>query len=116
MRKLPPDVVIAIQRILEVQGSPDSIDSLTQFSPIPTLNRLFPDGAFHRCSLCEVTSLALPYFIEASLGGIASTQARLKDDQAALQQEIDTLQDELRRDQDPARMQIIQELIAVRVS
>lgn len=50
---------------------------------------------------------------EASLAQADAIQARLSDELRETQNEIDTLRAELRRDQEPARMQLIQELIAV---
>ena len=43
-----------------------------------------------------------------------AVQARLAQNEAVLQQQIEELQLELRRDQDPNRMQQIQEMISVR--
>ncbi len=47
--ELPNDVVLAIQRILEidVHGSTDPLDDLSSnFNPAKVLNDLFPDGVF----------------------------------------------------------------------
>jgi hypothetical protein len=52
--------------------------------------------------------------IEGALAQIELVQARLAETQSALQKEIDLLKAELRRDQDPERMQLIQEMISVR--
>lgn len=52
--------------------------------------------------------------IEESLGEIVTVQEKLKEDELEIQREIDSLRKELKRDQDPTRMQIIQELISVR--
>lgn len=52
--------------------------------------------------------------IEASLDRLESIQAHLREEEAALQRELDILLAELQQDQDPERMQIIQELISVR--
>lgn len=46
---------------------------------------------------------------------IASVQARLVESQRNLQREIDALQVELKQNQDPTRMHLIQEMISVRV-
>lgn len=46
---------------------------------------------------------------------IDAVQAQLARDEMALQDEIDALQDELTRQQDPGRMQLIQEMISVRL-
>ena len=42
-------------------------------------------------------------------------QARLAQQERDLQAEIDVLREELRKDQDPSRMQLIQEMISVRL-
>ena len=42
-------------------------------------------------------------------------QTRLAQQERDLQAEIDVLREELRRDQDPSRMQLIQEMISVRI-
>lgn len=47
--QLPHEVVLSIQRILELQdeaSAGDTLDSLSSFDPTSTLNNLFPDGAF----------------------------------------------------------------------
>lgn len=51
---------------------------------------------------------------EAALGQLQAVQARLAENEKELQLEIDSLQAELRREQDPNRMQLIQEMISVR--
>jgi hypothetical protein len=50
---------------------------------------------------------------EASLGHIGIIRARLAQNELELQREINSLQNELKRDQDPGRMQLIQEMISV---
>ena len=50
---------------------------------------------------------------EESLGQIEAVQARLAQDEIELRREIDALRAELKRDQDPTRMQLIQETISV---
>jgi hypothetical protein len=50
---------------------------------------------------------------EASLSQLETVQARLSQNERDLQCEIDALREELRRDQDPNRMQMIQEMISV---
>ncbi|KII92548.1 hypothetical protein PLICRDRAFT_37313 [Plicaturopsis crispa FD-325 SS-3] len=93
---LPPEVIASIQRVLELPaagGPEDPLDVLTNnFDPVDMLNAFFPD--------------------EASLGNIAAVQARLTQTEHDLQREIDSLQQELRRNQDPGRMQLIQEMIS----
>ena len=47
--ELPNEVVLAIQRILEIKGeeNSDPLDDLSNnFSPSKVLNDLFPDGAY----------------------------------------------------------------------
>ncbi len=44
---LPPDVVSSIQRVLNIPTGPtaDALDVLSSdFNPVETLNKLFPDG------------------------------------------------------------------------
>ncbi|KAF8134453.1 Vps53-like protein [Boletus edulis] len=93
--QLPQELVLAIQRVLErnPEESDDPLDDLSSnFSPVDILNQLFPD--------------------EASLARLDSVQAKLAQDARELQAEIDALQDALKRDQDPGRMQLIQEMIS----
>ncbi|KAJ7772691.1 Vps53-like protein [Mycena maculata] len=93
--ELPHEVVLAIQRVLDAQSDQDAdpLDTLSNdFDPVDLLNGFFPD--------------------EASLAHIASVQARLVETQRELQREIDALQAELKQNQDPTRMQLIQEMIS----
>ncbi|OAX41129.1 hypothetical protein K503DRAFT_713205 [Rhizopogon vinicolor AM-OR11-026] len=93
--ELPQELIFAIQRILELnsENQSDPLDVLSNdFNPIDMLNQLFPD--------------------EASLSQLETIQARLSQNERDLQCEIDTLREELRRDQDPNRMQMIQEMIS----
>ena len=53
--------------------------------------------------------------VEAALGQLEAVQSRLTENEKELQDEIDSLQTELRREQDPNRMQLIQEMISVRI-
>ena len=50
---------------------------------------------------------------EAALGQLEAVQAKLAQNERELQDEIDALREELRKDQDPSRMQLIQEMISV---
>jgi hypothetical protein len=50
---------------------------------------------------------------EASLARLDAVQAKLAQDERELQAEIDALQEVLKQDQDPGRMQLIQEMISV---
>jgi hypothetical protein len=52
-------------------------------------------------------------FLEESLGQLDVVQAQLAKDEQYLQDEIAQLQEELRLQQDPGRMQLIQEMISV---
>ena len=58
----------------------------------------------------SVTLLSCP---ESALGQLETVQARLAQNERDLQAEIDALREELRKDQDPSRMQLIQEMISV---
>ncbi|KZP34522.1 hypothetical protein FIBSPDRAFT_924022 [Athelia psychrophila] len=90
---LPHEVVQAIQNILPPPQGDDPLDNLSSnFEAVHILNDLFPD--------------------EASLGNIGTVQARLAQDEALLKREIASLQEELKRDQDPGRMHLIQEMIS----
>ncbi|KAG8906708.1 Vacuolar protein sorting-associated protein 53 [Tulasnella sp. 403] len=91
-KELPPEVISGIQRILKLDAPSDPLDILTNFSPVDTLNTLFPD--------------------ESSLSELEAIQAKLATQQQELQSEIDVLRGELRKNQDPGRMQLIQELIS----
>lgn len=95
MSALPQEVVLAIHRVLELQPEEnDELESLSNFSPMVTLNGYFPD--------------------EASLGQLEIVRTKLASNERDLQREIDSLQEELRRDQDPGKMVVIQEMISVR--
>ncbi|KAF8606385.1 hypothetical protein BDV93DRAFT_520691 [Ceratobasidium sp. AG-I] len=88
---IPAPLLLRIQNILDLPPSNEA-DALAGFDPVSSLNTLFPD--------------------EASLAQADAIQARLNGELREIQNEIDTLRAELRRDQEPARMQLIQELIA----
>ncbi|KAJ7899048.1 Vps53-like protein [Mycena leptocephala] len=93
--ELPHEVILAIQRVLELPSGQDAdpLDALSnEFNSVDILNGFFPD--------------------EASLAHIASVQARLVESQRNLQREIDALQVELKQNQDPTRMHLIQEMIS----
>ncbi|KAI6033241.1 Vps53-like protein [Pisolithus orientalis] len=92
---LSEQLIQSVHKVLQLD--PDSIndplDELSnEFNPVDVLNQLFPD--------------------EASLTQLEAVQGRLAEDERLLQQEIDTLEEELRRDQDPNRIQLIQEMIS----
>ncbi|KAF8678474.1 Vps53-like, N-terminal [Rhizoctonia solani] len=84
-------ILLDIQNILDLAPT-NSVDALEGFDAIASLNELFPD--------------------EASLVRASEIQEKLHHDVTQIQTEIDSLRAELRKDQEPARMQLIQELIA----
>ncbi|THH12677.1 hypothetical protein EW146_g7473, partial [Bondarzewia mesenterica] len=93
--ELPHELIISIQRVLDLHPGPDTdpLDNLSdEFDSVNVLNGYFPD--------------------EASLGQLDAVQARLAQDEQDLQHEITALQEELRLQQDPNKMQIIQEMIS----
>ncbi|KAH9176699.1 Vps53-like protein [Lactarius sanguifluus] len=93
--ELSRDLVLSIQRILDINALPetDSLDTVGDgFSAIDVINGYFPD--------------------EESLGQLDVVQAQLAQDEQDLQNEIAQLQEELRLQQDPGRMQLIQEMIS----
>ncbi|KAG5717946.1 Vacuolar protein sorting-associated protein 53 like protein [Termitomyces sp. T112] len=95
---LPHEVIRAIQQALDAHvgnfdGDPFDAPSFdAPFSPVPVLNDLFPN--------------------EESLAHLDFVNTRLTETQQQLQKEVDALQDELRRSQDPEKMQLIQEMIS----
>ncbi|KAF8313077.1 hypothetical protein DL93DRAFT_2137978 [Clavulina sp. PMI_390] len=91
---LPPDLVVSINRILDDQDDQeDQLNALDGgFDPISTLNTLLPD--------------------EKALEQLEAVQNKLNEDKAKIQEELDLLMTELKADQAPERMQIIQELIS----
>ena len=110
--ELPHEVVLSIQRVLSLESNPqsDPLDVLSSdFTPVDLLNRFFPDGMYASFGCASTLTLST----EASLGHIDAVQGRLVQNELDLQHEIDLLQDELKRDQDPGRMQLIQEMISV---
>ena len=44
--QLPPDLIIAIQNLLNANGAKDEDALYTPLSPINVINQLFPDGLF----------------------------------------------------------------------
>ena len=52
--------------------------------------------------------------LEASLGELEAVQQRLADNERQMKAQIDELTEELKANQDPNRMQAIQEMISVR--
>ena len=51
--------------------------------------------------------------LEASLGELEAVQQRLADNEREMKAQIDELTEELKANQDPNRMQVIQEMISV---
>lgn len=51
--------------------------------------------------------------LEASLGELDSVQQQLADSERQMKEQIDELTGELKANQDPSRMQLIQEMISV---
>ncbi|KAI0266660.1 Vps53-like protein [Gloeopeniophorella convolvens] len=93
--ELPHDLVASIQRILDIKAAQDTdpLDALgADFDAVGVINGYFPD--------------------EESLGQLESVQAQLAQDEKDLRNEIAELQDELRTQQDPDKMQAIQEMIS----
>ncbi|KAI6040208.1 Vps53-like protein [Pisolithus marmoratus] len=92
---LPQELIQSIHQVLQLNldGVDNPLDELSnEFNPVDVLNQLFLD--------------------ETSLTQLETVQERLAEDERLLQQEIDTLEDELRHDQDPSRIQLIQEMIS----
>ncbi|KAK7045611.1 Vacuolar protein sorting-associated protein 53 [Paramarasmius palmivorus] len=90
--ELPHELILSIQRVLETQSS-DAFEPFNgDFNSVNILNDFFPD--------------------EASLAQTENVQARLRQTQQELQQELDGLREQLKRSQDPDKMQVIQEMIS----
>ncbi|GJE92731.1 vacuolar protein sorting-associated protein 53 -like protein [Phanerochaete sordida] len=92
---LPHELIVSIQRVLDLHPGADAdpLDDLSDgFSPIGVLNEFFPT--------------------EASLSKLETVQTQLVQTEQELQHEISLLQEDLRKEQDPNRMQAIQEMIS----
>ena len=116
--ELPHEIILAIQRVLELKSSEDasSLDALSvNFNPADVLNDLFPDGMLLSPLIWVESALVLTFKLraEASLAHIDAVQSRLVESQLELQREIDIMRSELAKNQDPERMQLIQEMISV---
>ncbi|KDQ55816.1 hypothetical protein JAAARDRAFT_208588 [Jaapia argillacea MUCL 33604] len=112
---LPHEVLLSIQRVLE--SNPPHLKPKPQPqspSPSPTPDAVeFKLDSFGVSEDFDVVQILNAYFPdEASLSRIEAVQAQLARDELALQDEIEELQVMLRKDQDPARMQLIQEMIS----
>lgn len=112
--ELPPELIVSIGRVLDLHPGQeaDPLDRLSNtFDPVSILNSYFPDGKRH--TTCMPVSLTWLRHAEASLGQLAAVEARLIENEMELQREIESLMDQLRRNQDPSRIQQIQEMISV---
>jgi len=117
-QELPLEVILSLQRILDLQhgNDADTLDGVSgQFDTVGYLNKLFPTGEVNcrryvLARINELTSVTL----EASLGELEAVQQRLADNERQLKAQIDELTEELKTNQDPNRMQLIQEMISVR--
>ncbi|KAJ4483824.1 Vps53-like protein [Lentinula aciculospora] len=88
--ELPTEVLIAVQHVFEQQSS--TLAAGVSFSAIDALNSIFPN--------------------EASLAHTEAVQAQLVENEREIQDEIDSLRDQLKHSQDSDRMQLIQEMIS----
>jgi vacuolar protein sorting-associated protein 53 len=119
---LPHEVILSIQRILELEpsGEVDRLDGLSEkFNTVEILNDFFPDGSslsssFFSQNLLKICMLTFSCSLaEASLAHLEVVNSRLAETQQELQKEVDALQSELKISQDPERMSVIQEMISV---
>jgi hypothetical protein len=104
--EMPHEIGLAVERVLE--STPEDDD----FNPLAIINELFPNGL----SFAKVTRRFADehsFLLEASLAYIDSVDQKLNETQYKFQKEIDALQEELKRNQDPERMSMIQEMISV---
>ncbi|KAF9793124.1 Vps53-like protein [Thelephora terrestris] len=90
--ELPLEVILSLQRILDLPRGHDAEILDGQLDTVSHLNKLFPT--------------------EASLGELEAVQQRLAGDERQLKAQIDELTEELKANQDPNRMQLIQEMIS----
>ncbi|KAF9446218.1 hypothetical protein P691DRAFT_761819 [Macrolepiota fuliginosa MF-IS2] len=93
--ELPDEVILAIQRVLETAPAEQHVqlDGLPpDLNPVTILNDFFPD--------------------EASLAHIDTINQKLHETQTKIQKEVDELEEELKKNQDPERMSLIQEMIS----
>lgn len=113
--ELPQEVILSIQRVLDLKATPgdDPLDVLDNFNPVDILNNFFPDGEQTHTPL---SGRELILFTEASLGQIDAVKTKLAQNELELQREVDSLRGELKKDQDPGRMHLIQEMISVSIA
>ncbi|KAF8893571.1 Vps53-like protein [Infundibulicybe gibba] len=94
--ELPPEVVLSIQRVFELQMNGESAQSLdvlsNDFNPLEALNNIFPN--------------------EASLENLDTVQVKLANDQVELKKDVEALERGLQQNHNPERMQSIQEMIS----
>ncbi|KAI0030938.1 Vps53-like protein [Vararia minispora EC-137] len=92
--RLPTELVVSIQHVMQLRpdAQSDPLDALISFDPVDVLNQFFPN--------------------EGSLGNLDAVQVKLAQDERSLANEIEELQEELRLQQDPGKMQVIQEMIS----
>lgn len=113
--ELPQEVILSIQRVLDLKATPgdDPLDVLDNFNPVDILNNFFPDG---EQTPTPLSGRELILFTEASLGQIDAVKTKLAQNELELQREVDSLREELKKDQDPGRMHLIQEMISVSIA
>ena len=110
--ELPQELLLSIQRVLEINDTEqDPLDVLSNdIDTVRVLNTFFPDGKSH----AHTPSIRFNGLCtEASLGQINVVQEQLAENQRQMKRDIVQLEAELKRDQDPNRMQLIQEMISV---
>ncbi|KAK1230251.1 Vacuolar protein sorting-associated protein 53 [Marasmius sp. AFHP31] len=90
--ELPRELILSIQRVLETQSSDPFEPFAQEFNAVEVLNNFFPD--------------------EESLAQTNNVREQLLQKKKELQHELDGLREELKRNQDPDKMQLIQEMIS----
>lgn len=102
---VPAETIISIERVIEPEKDYNHVRMNVQ----DRLNELFPDG-----TLLHGKRTHFSYGPkESSLERIQEVQSQLEEQRASLQTAVDLLCETLTKEQDPERMQRIQELIAV---
>jgi len=102
--ELSRDLVLSIQRILDLNASPetDLSTQLETLQPIDIINGYFP--MVRQSSISKTTThiyqMHYVLFLEESLGQLDVVQVQLAKDEQDLQNEITQLQEELRLQQD----------------
>jgi vacuolar protein sorting-associated protein 53 len=109
---LPHHLVLSIERILDLNDT-DPLDIVgDNFNVVDVINAYFPDGA-SRAQSNHYQTLSYGTYLEESLGKLDAVQVQLARDERDLRDEIAQLQEELKLQQDPIRIQLIQEMISV---